>query len=116
MGLGVLGMKSMGSGVILKSNTATPVECIKYSLSQPLDVLITGIDSQQILDQALQIATGFHPLSQQEIAAILQKTATAAKNGEYELFKTSSHFDSTAQHPEWLGPETSQVQQLGKSS
>ncbi len=116
MGLGILGMKSMGSSVILKSNTATPVECIRYSLSQPVSVVITGIDSQQVLDQDVMIATGFQPLTESEIAAILQKTAAAAAEGKYELFKTSSHFDSTAQHPEWLGPETSQVQQLGKSS
>jgi aryl-alcohol dehydrogenase-like predicted oxidoreductase len=113
MGLGILGMKSMGSGVILKSHTATPVECLRYSLSQPVSVVITGIDSQQVLDQAIQVATGFHPLTQQEIADILQKTANSALNGEYELFKTSSFFDSTAQHPEWLGPETPEVKQLG---
>jgi uncharacterized protein len=116
MGLGVLGMKSMGSSVILKSNTATPVECLRYSLSQPVAVVITGIDSQQVLDQDIQLATGFQSLTQQEVAAILQKTALAAAEGKYELFKTSSHFDSTAQHPEWLGPETTQVQQLGKNS
>ena len=102
MGLGVLGMKSMGSSVILKSNTATPVECLRYSLSQPVAAVITGIDSQQVLDQDVQLATEFQPLTQQETAAILQKTAMAAAEGKYELFKTTSHFDSTAQHPEWL--------------
>jgi uncharacterized protein len=115
MGLGILGMKSMGSGVILKSNTATPVECLRYALSQPVSVVITGIDSQQILDQAVQIATGFQPLSEQQIGSILEKTAESAAQGKYELFKTSAHFDSTAEHPEWLGPETSQVEQLGKT-
>jgi uncharacterized protein len=46
----------------------------------------------------------------------LDKTLKAASEGEYELFKTSSHFDSTALHPEWLGHETEQVKQLGKAS
>jgi len=64
----------------------------------------------------VQLAIGFLPLPPQEIATILKRTALAAGDGKYELFKTSSHFDSTAQHPEWLGPETSQVQQLGKNS
>lgn len=116
MGVAVLGMKSMGSGVILKSNTATPAECLRYALSQPVATVITGIDSQQILDQAYQIATGFQPMTQKEVAAVLAKTAKPAASGEYELFKTSSHFDSTAQHPDWLGGETSQVQQMGKDS
>jgi predicted aldo/keto reductase-like oxidoreductase len=116
MGLGILGMKSMGSSVILKSKTVTPVECLRYSLSQPIAVIITGIDSQTVLDQDVQVAMNFQPMTEQEMAALLQKTAAAAAKGEFELFKTTSHFDSTAQHPEWLGPETGEVQQLGKGS
>jgi aryl-alcohol dehydrogenase-like predicted oxidoreductase len=115
MGLGVLGMKSMGSGVILKSKAVSAEECLRYALSQPVSVVITGIDGQPILDQAIKIASGFHPLTQGEISAILQKTVGPAAAGEYELFKTTAHFDSTAQHPEWLGPETPEVQQLGKT-
>ena len=32
--------------------------------------------------------------------------------GEYELFKTSARFDSTAEHPEWLGEPSPRVDQL----
>jgi aryl-alcohol dehydrogenase-like predicted oxidoreductase len=112
MGLGILGMKSMGSGVILKSKTATPVECLSYALSLPTSVVITGIDSEEVLDQAIRVGSTVKPLSETELSGILKKTEKAAAAGEYELFKTSSHFDSTAQHPEWLGPETKQVKQL----
>jgi hypothetical protein len=45
--LAVLGMKSMGSGFILKSNTVTPIACLHYALSLPTSVVITGIDSQK---------------------------------------------------------------------
>ncbi len=113
MGLGILGMKSMGDTVILKSNTVTPVECLQYALSLPTSVVITGIDSHKVLDQALSLGRNFKPLTSEEIAVLLDKTAGAASKGEYELFKTTSHFDSTAMHPDWLGPETAQVQQLG---
>ncbi len=116
MGIGILGMKSMGSGVILKSNTASPAECLRFALSQPTSVVITGIDSQEILDQAFKIGSTFKPLTPAQISEILNKTAQAATSGEYELFKTSSHFDSTAQHPEWLGPETRQVADLGRDA
>jgi aryl-alcohol dehydrogenase-like predicted oxidoreductase len=116
MGLGILGMKSMGGGVILKSKTATAVECLQYALSLPTSVVITGIDGQQILDQALQVAANFKPLTSQQVAAILNKTAGAAAKGEYELFKTSAHFDSTAKHPEWLGGEAPNVQKLGSGT
>lgn len=113
-GIGILGMKSMGSGIILKSKTVGAEECLKYALSQPTSVVITGIDSQEILDQAFRVASGFKPLDPAQISAILKKTESAASKGEFELFKTSSHFDSTAQHPEWLGGETAHVKQLGK--
>ncbi len=116
MGLGILGMKSMGSSVILKSKTVAPVECLEYALSLPTSVVITGIDSQQVLDQALKVASTFKPLTSQQISALLSRTAQAASKGEYELFKTSAHFDSTAKHPEWLGPESPEVQQLGSNT
>ena len=116
MGLGILGMKSMGDTVILKSKTVTPEECLEYALSLPTSVVITGIDSQKVLDQALSLGSNFKPLSNQQIAAILSKTEQAAASGEYELFKTSAHFDSTAKHPEWLGSETQHVQQLGSDT
>ncbi len=110
--MGVLGMKSMGSGVILKSNTAAPVECLHYALNLPTSVVITGIDSMDILDQALSAARTFKPMASDQVATLLAKTAQAAAGGRFELFKTSQHFDSTAQHPEWLGPESDQVKKL----
>ncbi|HUC28797.1 MAG TPA: hypothetical protein VMR80_04405 [Candidatus Acidoferrum sp.] len=34
----------------------------------------------------------------------------------YELFKTSSHFDSSAKHPDWSGGGKSGVQALAPSA
>jgi predicted aldo/keto reductase-like oxidoreductase len=110
--IGVLGMKSMGSGVLLKSKVVTPIECLHYALSLPTSVVITGIDSMKILEQAFTAVKDFRPLTRDEIAKLLAKTAEAARDGEYELFKTSSHFDSTAQNPEWLGEEPPRVKAL----
>uniref|UniRef100_Q01ZT4 Aldo/keto reductase n=1 Tax=Solibacter usitatus (strain Ellin6076) TaxID=234267 RepID=Q01ZT4_SOLUE len=110
--IGVLGMKSMGSSVILKSKVVTPLECLHYALNLPTSVVITGIDSPQILDQAFEAAHTFQPMSKQQIAGLLSKTKPAAEQGQYELFKTSSHFDSTAKHPEWLGEESARVKEL----
>ena len=110
--IGVLGMKCMANGILLKSGTATPVECLHYALSLPTSVVITGIDSMAILDQAFEAARTFRPLSADEVGALLAKTAAAAAAGEFEPFKTSSIFDGTAQHPEWLGDEPQRLQQL----
>lgn len=101
--IGVLGMKSMGSGAILQSKTVTPVQCLQYAMNLPTSVVITGIDSQKILDQAVELAQTFQPLSKQQVADLLDRTAKAAAAGNFELFKTTSHFDSTAHNPQWLG-------------
>src|SRR2546429_3213852 len=60
--IGVLGMKSMANGILLKSKTVTPVECLHYALSLPTSVVITGIDSLEIVDQAFAAADSFRPL------------------------------------------------------
>jgi len=102
-GIGVLGMKSMADGHILKSNTVSPMECLHYALNLPTSVVITGIDRQEILDQAIAVIDSFKPMSAQEVTALLAKTISAAATGHYEPYKTGIQFDETALHPEWLG-------------
>ena len=114
--IGVLGMKSMGSSVILKSKTVTAMECLHYAMNLPVSVVITGVDSIAILKQAIHAARTFQPLSALDVSAITDKTVEAAAAGAFELFKTTTHFDSTAEHPEWLGGETREVQELAKGS
>jgi aryl-alcohol dehydrogenase-like predicted oxidoreductase len=109
---GVLGMKSMANGILLKSKTVTPIECLHYAMNLPVSVVITGIDSIEILDQACEAVRMFHPLSEEEVRSLLSKTATAAARGDFEPFKTSSIFDGTARKPEWLGEEPQRLQQL----
>jgi aryl-alcohol dehydrogenase-like predicted oxidoreductase len=110
--IGVLGMKSMANGILLKSNTATPIECLHYALNLPTSVVITGIDSMEILDQAFEAVRTFHPLNQDELDGLLAKTSAAALTGRFEPFKTTSIFDGTAENPEWLGEEPPEVRQL----
>ena len=102
-GTGVLAMKTFGDNFILGSNTVKPIEALHYSLTQPVSVVITGIDQMDILNQALEAAKTFKPLSKTEVAGILDRTKLAASEGKFELFKTTSHFDGTAANPKWLG-------------
>jgi uncharacterized protein len=102
-GIGVLAMKTFGDHFILTSNTVQPIEALHYGLTQPVSVVITGIDSTQILDQALEAARTFKPMNDAQVKALLDRTAVAASEGKYELFKTTSHFDGTAANPKWLG-------------
>jgi aryl-alcohol dehydrogenase-like predicted oxidoreductase len=102
-GIAVLGMKSMGSGIILRSNTVTPIECLHYALNLPTSVVITGMDTLERVDQALEAARTFKPMSEQEVAKLVSKTKAAAMKGEFELFKTGTRFDGTANNPQWMG-------------
>jgi uncharacterized protein len=101
--IGVLGMKPMGDKIILKSKTASPVECLHYAMNLPTSVVITGCDSLEILQQAIGAAKAFKPMSAGEVSSLLAKTAPAAAKGEFEEYKTTHNFDGTYQNPQWLG-------------
>src|SRR2546422_1050666 len=76
---------------------------IRYAMNLPTSVVITGCDSLPVLEQALHAARSFRPLSEAAVAALLGRTALAARDGKYELYKTTHHFDGTYQNPQWLG-------------
>jgi aryl-alcohol dehydrogenase-like predicted oxidoreductase len=101
-GIGVLGMKPMGDGNVLKSGRVTPVECLHYALNLPTSVVITGCERMALLDQAIEAVRTFKPMSPAEVSALLAKTKAAAMTGQFEPFKTTTQFDSTAQNPSWM--------------
>jgi len=101
--IGVEAMKTFGDNYILRSKTVQPIEALHYSMTLPTSVVITGIDNLQILDQAIEAARTFKPMTKEEIAALLGRTREAAAKGQFELYKISQHFDGTAKNPQWLG-------------
>lgn len=101
--IGVLGMKPIGDKILLKSGKVSAVECLRYALSLPTSVVITGCESMKDVQQALELGRSFQPLSESERAALISKTSEAAKNGQFELYKTSTQFDGTTHNPQWLG-------------
>jgi predicted aldo/keto reductase-like oxidoreductase len=110
--IGVLGMKCFGGGIILKSGVVEPIDCLHYSLNLPISVLITGINTPELLKQVFTAVKSFQPMDEKTVAALISKTQDAALNGKYELFKTTAHFDTTARHPDWLGSDSPSVQRL----
>jgi len=78
------------------------MDCLHYLLNLPLSVLINGIHNKQILDQK-DFTAANAPMNQTEVAQLISKSRYAAAEGKYELFKTTSHFDTTARHPELAG-------------
>jgi aryl-alcohol dehydrogenase-like predicted oxidoreductase len=102
-GIGVLGMKSMGAGLILESGAAAALECLRYAMSVPgISVTITGCDSMGVLEQALWLGTTFVPMTDDERRQLLARTAPQAQDGKWEKFKTTQAFDGTEQHKQWL--------------
>lgn len=102
-GIAVLGMKPLADGHALKSGSVTAVECLHYALSMQTSVVITGCERMAILDQAIEAAKTFRPLSEQTMADIRKRTAKASAEGQYEPFKVSTQYDGTVQNPQWLG-------------
>jgi len=101
--IGVLGMKPMGSGWILRSNVVKPVECLHYAMNLPTSVVITGCDSLEILESSLNAARTFRPMGESQVAELLAKTADSARDGKFEGYKTTDNFDGTGHNPQWLG-------------
>jgi hypothetical protein len=81
----------------------TAVECLHYALTLPTSVVITGCESMERLDQAIEAVESFRPLTNDQITKLLARTQPHATSGRYEPFKTTSAFDSTARNPDWLG-------------
>lgn len=99
----IIAMKALGAGNILKSGLVEPIECLHYAMTLPVSVVVTGCENMRVLNQALQAAYSFRPLSDQRIAELLARTAPGALDGKYEPYKTTEQYDGTARHPEWLG-------------
>ncbi len=102
-GAGVLGMKPMAAGALPASGLVTAAECLRYAMSLPTSTVITGCESLDRLEQALEAARNFRPLSEAERSALLAKTAGAAEGGGSEGYKTAVMFDATSRNPHWLG-------------
>ena len=102
-GTGVLAMKTFGDNHILRSKTVKPIEALHYGLTQPVSVVITGIDSPTILDQALQAAKTFKPLTQTRDCKPARPHPRSRQRREIRAIQNHSQFDGTAANPKWLG-------------
>ncbi|MDB5301360.1 MAG: Twin-arginine translocation pathway signal [Phycisphaerales bacterium] len=98
-----LAMKSLGDPFILESGVVKPIEALHFTMNRPVSVVITGIDSMAVLDQALEAVRTFKPLTLEQVGALMERSKNAAETGKFEKFKTTTVFDSTAHNPQWLG-------------
>ena len=58
-------MKSLGGAGKIVSEAGVPVEdALRYVFSLPIATLVSGIDSERVLEQNLKIVRNFTPLSE----------------------------------------------------
>jgi predicted aldo/keto reductase-like oxidoreductase len=100
--IGVLGMKPLAAGEAVRSGAATAEECLRYAMSLPTSVVITGCDSMPIVEQAIRVWQEFQPMTAEEMAALRHRTAAHGAGGALEGYKTSGRFDGTVKNPHWL--------------
>lgn len=91
--IGPIAMKSMGSGHLLESGVIGPKQALRYAWSQPVATVVCGMTSIEQLEQNVEAARDFKPLSKQEQDELLEKARSAARDGAYEPFKTTGRFD-----------------------
>jgi aryl-alcohol dehydrogenase-like predicted oxidoreductase len=101
--IGVLAMKTMGFGAFPSTGIVTGIECLHYAMNLPTSVVITGMENMSRLEQALEAARTFKPMTQEQLAALLERTKAVAADGSLERFKTTASFDGTARNPQWTG-------------
>jgi aryl-alcohol dehydrogenase-like predicted oxidoreductase len=101
--IGVIGMKPMADGRIVYEGIASAEEALRYAMSLPASVVVTGCDSRDRVAQAIRIASGFRPMAEKDVTALLARTAAQALGGVSELYKTTTVYDGTTQNPQWLG-------------
>lgn len=93
-GMAALGMKSMGgSGEMVKQGAVTAAEALRYAMSLPVTVTISGMESMGVLQQNLEIARNFRPMSQAEMEHLRDRCSPDAADGRWELFKTTKKYD-----------------------
>ena len=93
-GIAVLGMKSLGGDAQpVLHGVVTAEEAIRYAMSLPVTVTITGVDSLEILQQNLSIARGFKPMSLAEMDSLRKRCAASAEDGHLELYKSTMKYD-----------------------
>ena len=94
LGIAPLGMKSMGgSGEMVRHGGVTAAEALRYAMSLPVAVTISGMEAYPVLQQNLEVARGFQPLTAAEMQQLRDRSRPLAADGRLELFKTTKKYD-----------------------
>jgi len=90
--LGIIGMKPLAFQNALK--VASAEECLRYAMSLPVGVTLTGCETMERLEQALRVARGFQPMTPEEMEALLARSRAFGISSNGEPYKTTNDFDN----------------------
>jgi aryl-alcohol dehydrogenase-like predicted oxidoreductase len=94
-GIAIIAMKSFADGHLFKAGSGvTPEEALRYTMSLPVATVVSGMESMEILNQNVEIARNFTPLTDAERETIIAKTASLADGGQFEPFKTTRDYEA----------------------
>jgi len=82
--IGVIAMKTLGGGRVLRAPGVTAETCLRYSMSLPISTLVCGMDSMELLRKNLDLVKGFTPMTAEEMAAFRAETQAPGETGEFE--------------------------------
>jgi predicted aldo/keto reductase-like oxidoreductase len=109
-GMGVIGMKSLGGGgEPIQQGAVTVTEALRYAMSLPASVTVSGMDSLQVMRQNLDIARGFQPMSADEMTALAQRCQFLAADGHLEMYKSTKKYDASVGRSQHDYPPQEQV-------
>jgi uncharacterized protein len=87
--LGVIAMKTLtGKAQPDTEGVLSVEEMWRYSMNLPVSTVVTGIDSQEKLEEALAVFKSYRPMEEQEKQELLAKIAPRATEGEFEYYKS----------------------------
>jgi predicted aldo/keto reductase-like oxidoreductase len=90
-----IGMKSLGGeGDAVKKRAVSAKDALRYAMSLPVAVTVSGIDSLKVLRQNLSVARGFEPFGAAEMQEMRTRCASFAVDGRFELYKTTSKHEA----------------------
>jgi hypothetical protein len=93
--LGILSMKVMGQGMIVGTGTgrASPAELLQFNLSQPVASVVIGCEQMARLEENVQAALAFTPISETGKQKLQEKVAPSRSAWQNFL---RTHDDSVA--------------------
>jgi aryl-alcohol dehydrogenase-like predicted oxidoreductase len=86
-GLGVLAMKSNAMGAITKNKVARIEDCLRFTLSQDVDVLVSGVETPGQLENNVGMLKGLVKMTKQEMSLLLHQTKQREYGPKIESYK-----------------------------